>query len=129
MLLNDEMGYNKEEQKEEQLRIIDNLNFEQQNALYSIMESINKDMSKHVFVDGYGGTGKTYLCQEITKLLSEGKIVLAVASRGIVALLLKGGRTSHSRFHIPLILTKESTCAIKQGTNLAELLKKTSLII
>lgn len=44
-----------------------------------------------------------------TKLRSEGKIVLAVASCGIAALLLQGGRTAHSRFHIPLILTEEST--------------------
>ena len=36
---------------------------------------------------------------------------------------------THSRFHIPLILTEESTCDIKQGSYLAELLKKTSLIL
>ena len=81
-------------------------------------------------MDGYGGTGKTYLSKAITsKFHSEGKIVLAVASCGIAALLLQGGRTAHSRFHIPLILTDESTCDIKQGTHLAELINNTSLII
>ena len=81
-------------------------------------------------MDGYGGTGKTYLWKAITtKLRSEGKIVLAVASSGIAALLLQGGRTAHSRFHIPLNLTDESTCDIKQGSHLAELLNKTTLIL
>lgn len=94
------------------------------------MESVDKDLGKHFFVDGYGATGKTYLWEAIrTKLRSEGKIVLAVTSSGIAALLLEGGRTSHSRFHIPLILTEESTCDIKQGSHLSELLKKTSVIL
>jgi hypothetical protein len=129
-LLNEEMSYNKEEQIEEHSRIFGNLNSEQLNAFDSIMESIDKDLGKQVFVDGYGGTGKTYLWKAITtKLRSEGKIVLAVASSGIAALLLQGGRTAHSRFHIPLILTEESTCDIRQGSHLAELLKSTSLIL
>uniref|UniRef100_A0A453CCJ0 ATP-dependent DNA helicase n=1 Tax=Aegilops tauschii subsp. strangulata TaxID=200361 RepID=A0A453CCJ0_AEGTS len=32
-----------------------------------------------------------------------------------------GGRTAHSRFHIPLNITNESTCDIKQGSYLADL--------
>jgi hypothetical protein len=55
--------------------------------------------------------------------------VLVVASCGITALLLEGGRTTHSQFHIPLNTTEESTCYIKQGMDLAALLNKTSLII
>ena len=55
--------------------------------------------------------------------------LLAVASSGTTTLLLQGGRTAHSRFHIPLKITNESTCNIKQGTFLAKLIKKTSLII
>jgi hypothetical protein len=52
-----------------------------------------------------------------------------VASCGTAALLLQGGRTTHSRFHIPLILAEHSTCDIKQGSDLAELIIKTSLIL
>ncbi|XP_024046681.1 uncharacterized protein LOC18052859 [Citrus clementina] len=47
----------------------------------------------------------------------------------IATLLLPNGRTAHSRFHIPLDVTAESTCEIRQGTLLAGLLMKTSLII
>lgn len=55
--------------------------------------------------------------------------MLTVASSGIASLLLTGGRTAHSRFAIPINVNEDSTCAIRQGTNLAELFKKTKLII
>ncbi|XP_062075588.1 uncharacterized protein LOC133779672 [Humulus lupulus] len=59
----------------------------------------------------------------------ENEQVLPVATSGIAALLLPNGRTAHSRFHIPLNVTVESTCEIRQGTLLAGLLMKTYLII
>lgn len=52
--------------------------------------------------------------------------MLTVASSGIASLLLTGGRTAHSRFAIPINVNDDSTCAIRQGTDLAELLKKRS---
>ncbi|XP_077223478.1 uncharacterized protein LOC143857091 [Tasmannia lanceolata] len=77
-----------------------------------------------------GGTGKTYVYRTIiARLRSEGRIVLAVASSGIAALILEGGRTAHSRFEILLNLLENSTCGIKQGTQLADLIKQASLII
>lgn len=73
---------------------------------------------------------ETYLWRTVlAKIRSEGKIAIAVATSGIAALLLLGGRTAHSRFHIPLNATEESTCTIKKGTQLAELIMQTSLII
>ena len=49
------------------------------------------------FVYGHGGTGKTYLYRTIlVAVRSKGKIALAVASSGIVALLLPGGWIAHS---------------------------------
>jgi hypothetical protein len=94
------------------------------------MESVDSKQGKLIFVEGHGGTGKTYLWKAITiKIRSEGKIVLVVTMCGITALLLEGGRTAHSRFDIPLNISDESTCDIKQGTYLAALLNKTSLIL
>ncbi|GJW25506.1 putative PIF1 DNA helicase/replication protein A1-like protein [Tanacetum coccineum] len=53
------------------------------------------------FVYGYGGIGKTYLYKTMSAALrSKGEIVLNVASSGIAALLLEGGRMAHSRFVI-----------------------------
>jgi S-adenosylhomocysteine hydrolase len=52
------MSNNKEEKKEEHLRIFGNVNTEQLNAFDAIMESNHKVLGKQVFVDGYGRTGK-----------------------------------------------------------------------
>lgn len=129
-LINEEVTYDRDKLKQEHQEIFRNLNSDQKTAFNAILESVEKETGKQIFVEGYGGTGKTYLWKAITtKLRSEGKIVLAVASCGVAALLLQGGRTAHSRFHIPLNITDESTCEIKQGSHLAELIKKTSLIL
>ncbi|GKC08719.1 ATP-dependent DNA helicase PIF1-like protein [Tanacetum coccineum] len=56
-------------------------------------------------------------------------IVLAVASSGISSLLLLAGRTAHRRFVIPLDLMENSTCGIKQNTQLAELMQEVQSII
>ena len=46
--------------------------------------------------------------------------MLIVASSGIVVILLDGGRTTHSRFHIPLNVSKDDICGIKQNTHAVE---------
>ncbi|GJS55984.1 putative PIF1 DNA helicase/replication protein A1-like protein [Tanacetum coccineum] len=58
-----------------------------------------------------------------------GKVVLSVASSRIASLLLPGGRTSHSRFRIPIDLNNDSCCAIHVTSDLAELIKVAELII
>uniref|UniRef100_K3YXY4 ATP-dependent DNA helicase n=2 Tax=Setaria italica TaxID=4555 RepID=K3YXY4_SETIT len=129
-LLNEELNYDRNSLQKECVELLQKLNLDQRKAFDAITQSVNSKLGKLIFVNGYGGTGKTFLWKAITKSLrSEGKIVLAVASSGIAALLLPGGRTAHSRFHIPLNINNESTCDIKQGSLLAELLNKTSLIL
>jgi len=129
-LINEELNYDRDILKEELQNILKNINPEQKKAYDAIMESVDNGHGKQIFVEGRGGTGKTYQWKAVTtKLRSEGKIVLAVASCAIAALLILGGRTAHSRFKIPINITDESICEIKQGTHLAEQLKKTSVII
>ncbi|GJR31489.1 ATP-dependent DNA helicase PIF1-like protein [Tanacetum coccineum] len=48
---------------------------------------------------------------------------------GIASLLLLAGRTAHSKFVISLELMENSTCGIKQNTQLAELMQEVRLII
>ena len=106
------------------------LNDEQRVIYEKIVHMVCNKESGLFFVYGHGGTGKTYLWRTIiSKLRSEGKIVLAVASSGIASLLLSNGRTAHSRFRIPLDITDSSTCKISKGTQLAKLVQKTELII
>lgn len=52
-----------------------------------------------------------------------------MASSGIASLLLPGGRTAHSRFKIPINVNEDSTCNIKQGMPLADLIIQYKLII
>jgi hypothetical protein len=86
--------------------------------------------NKVFFIDGPGGSGKTFTYNTIlAHLRSQGKIALAVASCGVAALLLEGGQTAHSLFKIPINLNDESTCAIDSDSDLAELIRMASLII
>ena len=55
------------------------------------------------FLDAPGGTGKTFVISLILATIrSEQKIALALASSGIAATLLEGGRTAHSALKLPL---------------------------
>ncbi|GJU91462.1 hypothetical protein Tco_1303885, partial [Tanacetum coccineum] len=56
-------------------------------------------------------------------------IVLNVESSGIASLLMSGGRTAHSRFHISINIDETSTCSISAQSDLGALLKKCKLII
>ncbi|XVE95491.1 hypothetical protein REPUB_Repub02eG0102300 [Reevesia pubescens] len=81
------------------------------------------------FIYGHGGTSKTYLWRSlITAIHSTGQIVLVLALLGIASLLLPGGRTTYSRFKIPLSIDDSSTCAISKGTQLAKLIQSYKLI-
>ena len=82
------------------------------------------------FLYGYGGTSKTFVWKTLSSAIrSNGGIVLTVASSGIASLLLPEGRITHSKFAIPVSATQNATCNILQGSDLAELLKMTKLII
>ncbi len=57
-------------------------------------------------------------------------MAVAVASSGIAALLLNGGRTTHSRFKIPVQgLNSMSTCYISRDSELVALLQAAALIV
>ncbi|GKD34678.1 ATP-dependent DNA helicase PIF1-like protein [Tanacetum coccineum] len=56
-------------------------------------------------------------------LRSKGEIVLNVASSGIAALLLDGGRIAHSRFAIPINIMEDSLCTITVDSDLADLIR------
>ncbi|MCO5551992.1 hypothetical protein L7F22_005500 [Adiantum nelumboides] len=65
----------------------------------------------------------------LSRVRGEGAIALATASSGISALLLKNGRTAHSRFKKPLDVDNCSTCNIPVQGHLAELIIVCKLIV
>ncbi|XP_073133484.1 uncharacterized protein [Henckelia pumila] len=115
---------------DEDLRSIQFLNSEQRLAFDSIVGCIMCNQSKLFFIDGPGGTGKTFLYRSIlAHLRKNGKIIIAVATSGIAATLLPGGRTAHSRFKIPLRPTAETLCTIEKQKDLADLIRRSSAIV
>ena len=57
------------------------------------------------------------------------EVALAVASSGIAATLLQGGRTFHSRFKAPIDISATSTLNIPIQSPLAELIRRSKLIV
>nr|GMC92135.1 ATP-dependent DNA helicase pif1-like [Ipomoea batatas] len=85
------------------LLCVEKLNVEQRNAFDTIMTSIISNSSGVYFIDGLGGTGKTFLYKCLLATVRSRKwIALATASSGIAASILPGGRTAHSTFKIPI---------------------------
>ena len=61
------------------------------------LHAITRQSGGLYFLDARGGTGKTFLLSLImATICSQNKIALAIASSGIAATLLDGGRTAHS---------------------------------
>ena len=87
------------------------------------------------FIDSPGGTGKTFLINVVLANIRKDKnIALSVASSGIAATLLAGGRTAHSMFKLPLNLStlgtgEVPTCNISKGSPLAKVLSECRLIV
>jgi hypothetical protein len=97
------------------------LNPEQWAVYDNVMAAVDR---RACFVDGLGGTGKTFLYSYLlSTVCAEGWVVIIVASSGITALLLDGGRTAHLHFKIPVQgLNSTSTCYISRDSELATLL-------
>ncbi|XP_057440582.1 uncharacterized protein LOC130732585 [Lotus japonicus] len=130
VLLFNELNFDIIEMKKLHLDFFNKMNSGQAKVYDEIISAVNKDNGGFFFVNGHGGTGKTFLWKTLTyRLRSEKKIILNVASSGIASLLLPGGRTAHSLFCIPLNVNEDSCCGIVQGSPKAELLQLTSLII
>jgi hypothetical protein len=82
------------------------------------------------FLNGPGGTGKTFVYQAVSHAIcGQGMIVLCVASSGITSILLPGGQTSHSSLNIPLDVDDTSYCNIPKDSAKVQLLKQTVAII
>ncbi|GBO22842.1 hypothetical protein AVEN_215854-1 [Araneus ventricosus] len=73
-----------------------------------IMECINKEKGSIIFLDAPGGVGKTFLINLLlAEIRSKNKIAFAMASSGIAATLMDGGRTAHLALKQPLNINLE----------------------
>ncbi|XP_076929594.1 uncharacterized protein LOC143594074 [Bidens hawaiensis] len=130
LLLSEELAYDNVMLAQEFEQLFSSFTNEQHSVYEEIIVAVDKNKGVVFFVYGYSGTGKTYIWKTLcASIRSQGKIILSVASSGIASLLLSGGRTAHSRFHIPINLVEDSFCYINPDSDLAYLLRETSLII
>jgi hypothetical protein len=105
---------------------------DQRAAYTAITAKLTSGKGGIAFLDAPGGTGNTFLLNLLLAFVrKEKKIALAVASSGIAATLLTGGRTAHSAFKLPLNLASSDgvTCNISKGTGQAHVLKECKLIV
>ncbi|MEM9161849.1 MAG: hypothetical protein AAGC54_02115, partial [Cyanobacteria bacterium P01_F01_bin.4] len=90
----------------------------QHDAFQDIASHVDQAKPAVFFVDAPAGTGKTFLVQTLlAHVRAQRRIALAVASSGIAATLLPGGRTALSRFRLPIDPTATSTCRISRAKN------------
>ena len=110
--------------------LVNSLNPEQRDAYEEIMATIDFDKGGLFFVDGPGGTGKTFLYRALLAILqSQNKLAVATATSGVAASIMPGGRTAHSCFKIPLTIEDGSFCSFTKQSGTAKLLRQASLII
>jgi hypothetical protein len=118
------------EASNDDVALSDTLNKEQRAAFDEIMSAINTKRGRLFFVDGPGGTGKTYLYRALLATIrSQNKIAIATATSGVAASIMPGGRTAHSRFKIPLTIDDGAYCSFTKQSGTAELLRTASIII
>ncbi|GFX68491.1 ATP-dependent DNA helicase [Trichonephila clavipes] len=105
----------------------------EQNQVYRLLtDSVNANAGGVYFLDAPCGTGKTFLINLLlAKIRSEKKIAIAVASSGIAATLLHGGKTAHSMFEIPLESERmeNPVCSVTKNSDKAKVLQDCVFVV
>ncbi|KAG1488340.1 hypothetical protein G6F52_013961 [Rhizopus delemar] len=110
VIIQAEVAYDRNVEEQNYQQKISMMNIGQKDVFDEIIDSISSNPNTaHFFLQGPAGTGKTFVYNTLCHYFRrQGKIVVCVASSGIASLLLPGGRTSHSRFKIPLNIYPDS---------------------
>jgi hypothetical protein len=85
------------------------LNICQETTIIVVFNAIAQGEGAVFFLDGRGGSGKTFVYSILlASVRRDGHVAIMVSSSDIAALLLEGGRTSHSvsRSQLPLVGTQ-----------------------
>ncbi len=125
--------YNVMRQAQQLTRDVPLLNQNQRSIYDNVIDAVHdpKLVDKTFFVDGLGGAGNTFLYECLfSRVRSTGDIALSMASSGIVALLLEGSCTAHSRFKIPVAgLCGSSACYVPLNSPQVALIWAARLIV
>jgi ATP-dependent DNA helicase PIF1 len=92
--------------------LCDSLNAEQRFAYDEIMTTVYSKQDGLFFVDGPGGTEKSFSYRALlSKLRSQDKLAVAIATSRVIASIMPGGRMAHACFKIPLTLEEGGRCS------------------
>ncbi|XP_075082877.1 uncharacterized protein LOC107802781 isoform X1 [Nicotiana tabacum] len=115
---------------EQDLLLPKRLNVQQLRSYNTIIDRVFSGKQGTFFVDGPGGTGKTFLYRALLATIrSQGFIALATATSGVAASILPGGRTAHSRFKMPIDIDDNFRCNISKQSLLVCLIRDVKLIV
>ncbi|GAA0157579.1 hypothetical protein LIER_14819 [Lithospermum erythrorhizon] len=115
---------------EEDLHAINYLNSQQKTSFNVIFYAAMSGTGGAFFVDGPGGTGKSFLYKVLLgHVRSKGFIAIIVASSRIASSSFLGGRTAHSRFKITIDGDSMVQCQMSSQSSEAELIRNSKLII
>ncbi|CAD6985711.1 unnamed protein product [Tilletia controversa] len=129
-VVQDELSYDRVAQLAFAQQAYSSLNEEQRTVFNEITTAIQTETPAVFFLDGPGGSGKTYVENAIlAHVRGHEQVALAIASSGIAALMLEGGRTAHNRFKIPFTIHSDYICSIRAQSGDAALLRQAKLII
>jgi hypothetical protein len=112
------------------------LNEEQAQLLDSVLQDLRAIQNdegpkcRAYFLDGPGGSGKT-MCYNtlISWCRGQGIKIASSAWTGIAATLLKGGRTCHNLFKLPVPILDTSVCRVSPTSSHAEVLRSVTVFI
>ncbi|XP_044597463.1 ATP-dependent DNA helicase pif1-like [Cotesia glomerata] len=130
--MNRELQYSTVEMAAIVARNVPLMNEEQRTIYDRIMLAVSAGQGGFFFLDAPGGTDKIFVISlNHAEIRSNIGIALAVASSGIAATLLDGGRTAHSVFKLPLNIQNnpDAVCNIKKQSSMATVLKRCKIII
>ncbi|RCV30458.1 hypothetical protein SETIT_6G096600v2 [Setaria italica] len=98
-------------------------NLQDRDAYNDIMSKVDTEQDGLFFVDGPGGTGKTFLYKALLGTLhNQNKLAIATTTSGVAAYIMPSGRTTHSRFKIPLTLEDGGCCSFTKQRQAVEAL-------
>jgi ATP-dependent DNA helicase PIF1 len=115
---------------EEDKNLHKSLNTEQMATYKTIMSTVDSPNGDVFFIDGPGGTGKTFIYTTLLGTIrSQDKIVITTATSGVAASIMPGKWTAHSRFKIPINIDEGGYCSFTKQDGTAKLLHEVSLIM
>ncbi|XP_066917215.1 uncharacterized protein [Clytia hemisphaerica] len=124
---------NDQENRQAADRIRPLLNPQQINISDTVLDSLAVNdigTSKVFFLDGPGGTGKTFTHNYIIKEARARSFCVATSSwTGIAATLLDGGKTCHNLFKLPVPVNDCCSCNVKPTSKHADFLRSRHIFI